>query len=214
MATYGGAIDLILTELARADTSITAVVEREFQKAVEYYAPIRFWFNEARSSFTASNTIYYPLATVFPATSAYSSGFIEIDQVATTVSGSVEELTPETFQELNRIDTMAVTGPPDRYALYAEQMRIYPKPASGVTYQIDVNGTRRLATLSASTDSNAWTTEALNLIASRVESVIFARRFKDYDAARACATLEDIEFRRLQERTERFISTGRIKSND
>ena len=212
MATYGGAVDLIVTELARGDTSITVVIEREFLKAIEYYGAERFWFNEARSSFTASNTNYYALATVFPATATYDTGFTEIDQVTVTVNGGVVELLPETFQELNRMDVSGFTGPPSRYAIYGEQMRIYPKPASGTTYQIDVAGTRRLATLSASTESNAWTKEALNMIAARTEKVISARKFKDYEAAQMYEVAEQQEYDRLQDRTSRYIGTGKIKA--
>lgn len=214
MATYSGAVDLILTEIARSDSSITVVVERELLKAIEYYAVERFWFNEARASFTASATIYYPLSTIAPAGATYATGMIEIDQVTVLVSGSVIELEPETFQEINRMDVSAFKGYPTHYAIYAEQMRIYPQPAAGTTYQIDINGTRRLATLSASTDSNAWTNEALNLIAARVEKILAARRFRDYDAAQVFQVAEDQELARLKLRTEKLLSTGRLSPSD
>lgn len=211
MATYGGAVDLVLTDLGRSDGSITAVVEREILKAIEHYAPERFWFNEARASFTASNTILYSLETVFPATSTYMAGFVEIDQVSVVISGAVSELEVNTHQELQREDVSGTTGPPSDYAIFAEQLRIYPKPPSGTTYQIDVFGTRRLATLSASTESNAWTNAGLDLICARVGRQICARKFKDYDAAQAYKMVEDDEYQRLQDRTTRYLSTGKLK---
>lgn len=204
MATYGEAVDLILTELARSDTSITAVVEREFLKAIEYYATERFWFNEARISFTASNTIYYPL-------SGFSANLVEIDQVTATINGTVCELIPSTHAELQGIDASGFTGQPSHWAIFAEQIRLYPKAVSGTTYQVDVMGTKELASLTVSTQSNAWTTEALNLIAARVEKVVSARKFKDYDAAQMYQVAEDQEFAKLQQRTERLISSGKIR---
>jgi hypothetical protein len=121
LATYGGAVDLVLTELARTDTSITVVVEREILKAIEFYAPTRFWFNEARSSFTASNTILYPLSTVAP-------NLLEIDQVLTTVSGSVVELEQKTQMELNRRDISGFTGPPSYFSSSRRSSGCIPSP--------------------------------------------------------------------------------------
>ena len=208
MATYGGAVDLILTELGRGDTSITAVIEREVLKSIESYSSTRFWFNEARSSFTASSTIYYPLETIFPATASFMPGFIEIDQVSTTVNGGVIEILRESHAELHRVDISGFTGYPTRWALFAEQMRLYPKPAS--TYQVDVLGVRRLATLSASTDSNAWTNAGLDLISARAEKVISARKFKDFEAAQVYQVAEDQALARLISRSESYGMTGRV----
>ena len=204
MATYGGAVDLILTELGRGDTSITVVTEREVLKAIEHYAPSRFWFNEARGSFTASNTIFYPL-------SAMTVSFLEIDQMVVTVNSGVIELEPSTHQELNRIDVSGFTGYPSRWAIWAEQIRLYPKAASGSAYQVDVDGTKRLATLSASTDTNAWLTEGLDLIAARVEKILSARRFANYDAAQMYQVAEREALERLLNRTERLTTSGRIQ---
>jgi hypothetical protein len=204
MATYGGAVDLILTELNRADTSITAVVEREILKAIEYYGPYKFWFNEARVSFTASNTIYYALENM----SAY---LFEIDQACVTVSGSVLELDLQSHADLQTQDMTGVTGYPTDYALFANQIRLYPKPASGTTYQVDLDGTKRIATLSASTDTNEWTDEALNLICARVEKNICARKFKDFDSAQMYQVAEDQELQRLKERGDKLVTTGSIK---
>lgn len=203
MATYGAAVDLILTELARSDTSITAVVEREFQKAIDFYQFDRFWFNEARISFTASNTIYYPM-------SSFSAALLEIDQVTVTVSGSVIELMPQQHSKLQRMDVSGFTGYPTHWALFAEQIRLYPKAPSGSVYQVDVLGTKKLATLSASTDANAWSTEALNLMSSRVQKHIWSLRFKDVDKAAYHGQIEIEEYGRLMARTERLISSGKI----
>lgn len=206
MATYGGAVDLILTELSRSDTSITAVVEREILKAIEFYAQKRFWFNEARISFTASTTIYYPLANL-------SSYMLDIEQMSVTVGGSVIVMEPQTHAELQRMDTSGYTGYPTAWAVFAEQIRLYPKPPTGTTYQVDVDGVKRLATLSASTDTNEWLDEGLNLIAARVEKNLCARKFKDYEAAQVYQLAEDQELERLVERTEKYESAARLKPN-
>lgn len=206
MATLGEAIDLVLTELARSDSSITVIVEREIRKAIEFYTPERFYFNEARVSFTASNTIFYPLSTVSP-------NLQEVDQLTITVNGSSYELEPKTHQEINRIDVSGATGAPEMWALFGEQFRLYPKPASGTTYQIDVDGTVRLPSLSATTSSNSWTTVALDLVCARAEKMVWAKRFKDPQKAATAAQVESEELQRLRDRTNRLQSTGRLKGN-
>ena len=205
MATFGEAVDLILTEIARTDSSITVVTEREYRKAVEHYAQKRFWFNEGRISFTASNTIYYPM-------SAFSATMLEIDQVSTTIGGTVVMLQPKTHQELNEIDASGQTGNPVFWALFAEQIRIYPKLASGSTKQINIDGHRKLATLSASTDSNVWTTEAIDLISARVEKHLMAKKFNNPERAAVYAEVEREELQKLEQRTERLLSMGRIRA--
>lgn len=206
MATYGGAIDLILTELGRSDNSITAVAERELLKAIEHYAPHKFWFNEGRVSFTASNTIYYPLESM----SAY---MLEIEQASVVVSGSVYDLHLQSHADLQIEDMTGVTGYPTDFAIFGNQIRLYPKPASGTTYQVDLDGTKRIATLSASTDSNEWTDEALDLISARVEKIMCARKFKDFEAAQAYQVAEDQALQRHQERTDKLSTTGKIKGS-
>lgn len=205
--TYGDAVDLILTDLARADSSITIAVQNEVLKAVEYYSTTRFWFNESQVSFTSSSTIYYP----FSSTNGLSN-LIEIDHMEANVNGNKVEVLPETFQYLDRIDISGYTGYPARYAIYNNQFRLYPKP--NAVYQIDVAGQFRLTTLSASTDSNAWTTDAVNLIAARVEATLSARRWKDYQAAQTYQIVEQNELARLLARTDRLLASGRLSPND
>lgn len=204
MATYSQAVDQVISELGRNDTSITAVIQQAMLAAIEHYSLQRFWFNEARVSFTASSTIYYPLANL-------SSALMEIDQVCATVSGSVVELDPASHADIQAADISGYTGPPSMWALFGEQMRLFPKPAAGVTYQIDVDGTKRIPTLSATSDTNEWLREGLDLILARVEKTLCARRFKDYEAAQVYQAAENQALDRLFGRTERLISTGRLK---
>lgn len=206
MATLGQAIDSILSDLGRADTSITVFTSQAIQDAILHYETTRFWFNEGRASFTCSNTIYYPLANL-------SSQFVEIDQLSATVSGNTYELIPETHQELQRMDVSGFVGQPARWAQFAEQLRLYPKAPSGTTYQVDVMGTKKLATLSASTDTNAWLTHGLEMITARASKMLSAKRYKNMPAAEIYARAEQECFERLLNQTSRLTSTGRISPN-
>lgn len=199
--TRGEVIAQILSEIARNDTSITSFVTQEVLNAVNYYETQRFWFNELRSSFTASSTIYYPLATVAPL-------LIEPDVLTVTISGSRYDLERESFETLEHIDTTGETGYPSRYAIFNQQIRLYPKP--NAVYQIDIAGQFKLATLSADADTNAWTTDAADLIIARAEKQLYARRFQDFDAALALDRVEMQALERLNERTNKTLGSGKI----
>ena len=206
MATFGAAVSQILADIKRTDTSITAEVESHVLQAVEHYSTRRFWFNEFRGSFTASSTIYYPVAT---AGGGALADLREIDRMTVTISGTRYPVVRDTFQNLEDLDMgSTITGYPERYAVFQEQIRLYPTP-NGV-YQVDVMGQARLATLSASTNSNALLTHGLDLILARAEKTLWARKVKDPGQAQVCAQLEDEALHRLDAQTVKFTSSGRL----
>jgi hypothetical protein len=138
---------------------------------------------------------------------------LEIEQASVTVAGNALELEQVSHNELQRIDLSGYTGYPCMFAIFGEQVRLYPKPAAGTTYQVDLDGTKRLATLSASTDTNEWLDEGLDLIAARVEKNLCARNFKDYQAAQVYQVAETEALARLEDRTNALVGGGRLKAN-
>jgi hypothetical protein len=206
VATLAEAVDRIVSELPRADTSITAIAQTALLQAIEHYSSERFWFNEARGSFTASNTILYPL-------SSLSVNWQEIDQMTVTVNNNVIDMNAAQHAEIQRMDVSGFTGYPTHWAIFAEAVRLYPKPASGTTYQVDVFGTKRLSSLTASTDTNEWLDEGLDLVTARASAVLCARRFRDIPAAQAFQAAEDQALQRMITRTIRLGSSGKLAGN-
>lgn len=204
MPTYSQVVDQIIAEIGKADTSITDVVKREVLNAVEHFSTERFWFNEAHATFTASSTTDYALATV-------AADLMEIDVMTVTVSGAKYDVTPTTYQDISRMDVSGFTGIPTEYAIFGESIRLFPKPNS--VYQIDLYYQKRLATLSATGDSNAWTTYGSELIQARAEKELKAKRYRDYDGAVACGRVEEEALQKLREKTERMTASGRNKGN-
>lgn len=205
MATLGQATSQVIEQLGpRSDTSISASCQQAILDAVQHYEASRFFFNEGRFSFTASATIYYS----FPA-AAFDVN--EVDMMTVTVSGAVIEVERTTYGDIARKDSSGATGIPCEYAIWNQQFRLYPKPNS--TYQIDVDCQKRLATLSSSTDSNAWLTYGLEMIAARATKML-SIRFKDYDHAKAYDLVETEAFNRLLRQTDRLGSSGRISPAD
>lgn len=101
-----------------------------------------------------------------------------IDKMWVFISGNRYSLNPRTEQYLS--DTSLnpnVYGQPIDYAYYAEAIRLYPIPDGD--YPITIEGTRRFTNLSASTDSNVWTTDAADLIKAEAKRDIYMNILKD-----------------------------------
>lgn len=200
MATYSGAVDYIISQLGRGgETSITANVQQEVLNAIDYYSTTRFWFNEYTTKLTTSSSLaYYPLP----------ADLQQIDSVLITISGSQYELTPRNYAVLDALDLGSTFGQPTDYAIWAEQFRLYPIPTA--TYTFIISGQKRLATLSATSDTNAWLTHGLEMICSRVQKTMNAIRYKNSSLAAACAQVEADAYERLLSQTEKLVSTGTI----
>ena len=199
MATYGAVVNRIVDELPRADSSITAIVAQQMLSAIEFYTNDRFWFNEKQTTLTTSSSLAYY---------AWPSDLIEIDSVVVwDSSGTSYELDPVTYQQMNARDYGTSFGQPFWYSTYGKQFRLFPVPDA--TYTFVVSHQYSPATLSATTDTNAWTTEAEALIRARTLKNC-AAKFKDYDAALLYQRMEDDEYARLKKQTEKLLSTGEI----
>lgn len=203
MATYSQAVDFVILQLqSRTETSLTANVQLDIQNAIKHYETTRFWFNEARASFTVSSTLYYPWSTV-------AADMVGLDQMTVTVNGNVYEVEERPYSYINAIDLNPTTtkGYPQYFAKQAQQFRIYPLPDT--VYQVDIDYQKKLTTLSNTADTNAWTTDAFELITARAVATT-AMRLRDFDTAMAYQKWEGIALARLLSQTEQFGTTGRI----
>lgn len=198
MATYGEAVDLVISQLGRSDVSITSFVQREFLNAIEHYSTQRFWFNEGTTTFTTSSSL-----------ATYSgTGILEVDTVVATIAGTRFPLRRENPSVLEYMDTGLVFGQPCVYSWFNESFRLYPVPDA--TYTIAVQHHTKFTELSGTASTNAFLSSGLELITARVKKNMFAYRYKDYDSARACEQIERDALDRLLAQTTRNTSTGRL----
>ncbi len=202
MATYIQQTLRIIDDLGRSDTSITSVVQQHMQDAIRYYQNNRFWFNEGTASISTTVSLaYYSLP----------SDLIELDTMNILINSRNVQLDPETFQEIDRMDIGGYVGYPILYAEYAEQFRLYPVPNG--PYSITLHYLKELSTLSATSDSNAWTSEAENLIRARTIKTLSAFKYKDTALAQTMQIVEDQELQALESRTIRETSSGKLKGD-
>ena len=169
-----------------AASGIEAIIQREILSAIKHYERERFYFN-TRITDTFALVVdqeYYGSAAL-----AAIPNLIAIDDMYVTLDSVRYHVTPAPFDEIAAAQTgSAKSDPPYRYAIYAQQIRFYPIPSAVRT--VTMADHYRLTTLSAGSDSNAWTTDAEELIRNRAESVIWARILREVEQAAVSKTAE------------------------
>lgn len=200
MATYGAVVNRIIEELPRSDSSITAIVSQNLLSAIDFYTTDRFWFNEKQTTLTTSSSLAYY---------AWPTDLLEIDSVVVfDTGGTTYELEPMDFKSMNALDGGTTFGRPIWYSTYNKQFRLYPRPDA--TYTFVVSHQYAPATLSATTESNVWTTEAESMIRARTKYLLAAGKFKDADSASFYKAIEQEEYNRLKDQTEKLLNVGTL----
>lgn len=190
MATYGEMLARIADEMLRTD--LDSQLELAVQTAIDEYRHRRFWFNEGATTFTTSiGGITYDI----PAT------VLETDILTTIYSTTEYALQPRDFDWIRAANSNVnnVAGPPIAFALFAEQFWLYPTPDQA--YPLISYGLRDLGTLTATSDTNAWTTEAEALIRNRAKKEIAEAILAAPDLAAIYETAELRALKALRSRT-------------
>jgi hypothetical protein len=199
MSTYGEMQDNIARVISRTD--LTTEIQQAIQAAIRHYEAEPFWFNENTDTrTTTSSTKTYTL----------TADTAEVVAVLATNNGTTYELTPGTHQEMDAFDTSATFGQPSEWSIWNQQLRLYPTPDKA--YTLTVRYQRRLGTLSATTDTNGWTTHAYDVIEARALWWLHTFKTRNTNAAMAAKAAEMESANRLHASHTRYVSTGRLKA--
>lgn len=175
--TYGSLQSQIADELGQR-TDLTSQIQTAIQSAIAKYERQRFYFNQYYSQtafYTVTGQEFYTVSDW-----SYMNKFVTIQKIWVTVSQNRYTLEPRTWQYLADVSVNPqVTGWPIEYAYANEQMRIYMIPNGN--YPMGILATIRLDQLVNDADSNAWTTDAYDLIRCEAKRQIYADLIMDAD---------------------------------
>jgi hypothetical protein len=163
MATYREIQDRInLDYLNRTD--LGNETKRAVIRAVKHYEKMRFWFNMTSTALavgTESTSVALP------------DDFLALD-FATVRDSSIDAIvTMRTFDRIAyKNQNTSLSGVVAEVAYYRNQLHFTPKPQSATT--LTIHYTHALPTLSADTDTNAWTSAAEDLIVHRATADMLA----------------------------------------
>ncbi len=203
MSDFGTMRNRILSDLSRTSADdLTSTAEAEIKSAIAHYERRRFWFLEQRStSSTVTNQEFYGLPT----------DFRDIDSIVININNWTYPLILRTYNTTEDwfVKSATFTSHPTDYAIYDEQLRLYPIPNGN--YVLTISYYKKLAALSNESDTNEWMVDGEELIRSRAESVINARKIKDFQQAQACKILEEETLTEHEKLTRARLMTGRAR---
>lgn len=188
MANYGDIKAAIADDIDDPMGEYTAQIARAVLASIRYCERKTYYFNETRDvTFStvngqewygaADNANIPTLVHIAAVWSEDSSG--DRDQIL--------YMRPEEMELLS--DNSASRGEPYAYTYFGQRIRIYPIPDATV-YTIRLQlGPYRLTTLSSDTDTNAWLSEAYDMVKARAKYILAKDTLKD--AAIAAEALND-----------------------
>lgn len=200
MSTYAVMQTRIADEIARADLSDQ--IKLAILSAVDHYKDERFWFNEGEVSFyTVAGTDHTELDVTFG----------ELDIATVTVSGSRNEMLPANYTDIRQsVLQSTLTGQPHRYAIFEESIWYDPIPDDA--YLVTLSGLIYFTTLSADDDTNAWTTEAEQLIRHHAKADLFANVTRnDKEAQKMAGLVTTVFLPELRKKTIQKANLGRLR---
>lgn len=197
MSTYGDLQDRIADDLNRADLSDQ--IRDQIKLAIVHYGRVPFWFNEARTTLTASSSASF--LTV-------PSDYLDTVDLYINVGGIPIKMTNST---LNDVVGGRPTGgsQPSRYCYFADRFELNCEVNQEYTFPLFY--VKELATLSASTDTSLWTSQGEDLIVSRAEKVLYRDVLKDSSKFLLAKDAEKEAKSSLLGFRDRKIGTGHTK---
>jgi hypothetical protein len=203
MSTYTDLQTSIQQDL-RNRTDLNAIVLVEVPHRVSYFQTYPFTPQEATD--TSITTVIGTSIYTLPAT------IVDITGVWFNYSGS--QWLPLQQRPIEFVNTVDSIVPPTQslpgiYAIYQEQIRLYPTPNTANTLKI--NCTAKVAAPVAGADSNFWTNDAFDLIRHAVVEVMAKSYLHDYDLAQQAAADKEYELSNLLTRAAMLRTMGQIR---
>lgn len=201
---YGSLVAEIVNESRRSmSTDIANIV----LDAIAHYETERFFFNELSGSFSLSSS----QATYTSADASFIPNIMEIDTLRITVDSNyvpvLRKGSAAQFREYSNPNTFAQ---PTAYAYWGHSIIVDPAPDGG--YAAEVHGVLQLASLSVSTDTNAWVQRGngKELIKQRAKSILYSEYLRDDANATRAAAREREALQRLRDRTTSLQASGEV----
>ena len=197
MTTYATMRTRIKDELANDGDITDAQVNYAIQDSIKQFERRPWWFNQKTDTFsTVASQEYYGSADL-----ADIPDIVQIVSATITVNSLKAPLKAVDYVAIDDEQDGSVTGEPRLFAYFKENIRLYPIPTSA--YTVTLSYIYRLTALSDDSDSNAWTTDAEELIRSAAKRRIGLNYLESEEVAARFAVMEREAFAELQAENRR-----------
>jgi len=197
MSTYEDLRSRIEVDINRTD--ITAQVQQQIKLAIKHYGTFPFWFNEARTTLTASSSASF--LTV-------PSDYLDLVELYINVGNYPVRMEQKPLNEIVEYRPPSESQP-GAFAYFGDRFELDYKVDQEYTFPLWY--IQELATLSASSDTSLWTNQGEDLIVYRAEKMLFSNVLDDDRRASKASVLErDAKVALLRFRDQK-IGTGQAK---
>lgn len=172
----GGRTDL-LTVLSGSNLTLSPI-KNAIQSGVSKWERVPFYFNEVYNASLFSTVINQEFYTTAAAAALATAANIHRLHIA---GSSRFPLIRQSPAQLDDLAITATAAKPTHWSYFASNIRLYPIPDA--VYAIAVSYTQRLTALSADGDTNAWTSDAFDLIKAEAKMILALEVLHDAEMA-------------------------------
>jgi hypothetical protein len=195
----------IIDELANDGALTTAQVNYAIADAIKFYERRNWWWNQKTATLsTVAAQEYYSSTDL-----ADIPDIVQIISATVTHDGLKSPLRMVDYQTIDDTQDGSVTTLPAALAVFKENIRLYPIPDAA--YTVTLSYVYRLTALSDDADSNAWTTDAEELIRQSAKRRIALNYFHAEDVAARCAVMEKEAFDELLAENRRRLPNTTLR---
>ena len=177
MATLGDIITEIADDVDDTTGEYTSQIRRAILEAIRYCERTTYYFNETRDptfSTVVGQEWYGSSQNSNIPTLVRIQALFYID-----TAGNVLEMRRTSPEELEVLsDNSASTGEPSHWTYFNQLIRVYPIPNGDYTIRMQL-GPYRLVTLTSDTDTNAWLSEARDMVKTYAKYLFHKNTTKD-----------------------------------
>ena len=184
MTDYATLRNRIADELANDGDITTAQINYAIQDTIKFYERKPWWWNQKVATFsTVNGQEYYGSAAL-----ADIPNIVQVISATLTADSLKEPLKAVDYESIDDEQDGSVVGDPRVFAVFKEEIRLYPIPTAVQT--VTLSYIYRLTALSADSDSNAWTTDAEELIRQGAKRRIALNYLNSEEIAARVSVLE------------------------
>lgn len=191
-------------------TDLTSQIEREISRAIAFYQPTRFFFNETRDV-TFSTVAAQSLYTV--ADSADIPNFYEIDQICIEDGGQkyeIDEISPKLWEVATG---SGGSSKPISWAYFNQSIGLYPVPDGAYTVRL-IGHIKVDAPAADDEAGNVWMVTGFDLIRSHVCASLGLKKLRDQGLFQSHSMAAGVELSRLLAETAGRVGTGYVTPSE
>lgn len=197
MTDYSTMRSRIADEMVNDGDITTAQINYAILDTIKQYERRPWWWNQKTATLsTVASQEYYSSSDL-----ADIPDIVQIVAATVTNSGSKVPMRPVDYNTIDDEQDGSVEGEPRVFAVFKENIRFYPIPDA--VYTVTLSYIYRLTALSADGDSNAWTTDAEELIRQGAKRRIALNYLQADDLATRFAVMEREAFTELMAENRR-----------